>query len=308
MIYDLVIVGGGPGGVAAGVYAARKKLNVVLITDTFGGQSLVSAGVENWIGTKSVSGFELGKMLEEHLRAQKGVEILDGNLVQKIEVKSDGSFKLQTDQGKILEAKTVLLVSGSRRKKLGVPGEDKFEGRGVAYCSICDAPIFEGKQVAVVGGGNAGLEAVIDLLPYAKEIYLIHRGEALKGDPATQEKIRTNSKVQIILNAETQEISGDDTVASLLYKNKASGGINKLEVQGVFVEVGILPNSEIVKDLVKLNERKEVVVDSKTQQTSRKGIWAAGDITDCFYRQNNISVGDAIKAVLNIHDYLQKSS
>src|SRR3989344_1017906 len=134
MIYDLVIVGGGPGGVAAGVYAARKKLNVVLITDTFGGQSLVSAGVENWIGTKSVSGFELGKMLEEHLRAQKGVEILDGNLVQKIEVKSDGSFKLQTDQGKILEAKTVLLVSGSRRKKLGVPGEDKFEGRGVAYC------------------------------------------------------------------------------------------------------------------------------------------------------------------------------
>ena len=308
MIYDLVIVGGGPGGVAAGVYAARKKLNVVLITDTFGGQSLVSAGVENWIGTKSVSGFELGKMLEEHLRAQKGVEILDGNLVQKIEVKSDGSFKLQTDQGKILEAKTVLLVSGSRRKKLGVPGEDKFEGRGVAYCSICDAPIFEGKQVAVVGGGNAGLEAVIDLLPYAKEIYLIHRGEALKGDPATQEKIRTNSKVQIILNAETQEISGDDTVASLLYKDKTSGGIKKLEIQGVFVEVGILPNSEIVKDLVKLNERKEVVVDSKTQQTSRKGIWAAGDITDCFYRQNNISVGDAIKAVLNIHDYLQKSS
>ena len=308
MIYDLAIVGGGPGGVAAGVYAARKKLNVVLITDTFGGQSLVSAGVENWIGTKSVSGFELGKMLEEHLRAQKGVEILDGNLVQKIEVKSDGSFKLQTDQGKILEAKTVLLVSGSRRKKLGVPGEDKFEGRGVAYCSICDAPIFEGKQVAVVGGGNAGLEAVIDLLPYAKEIYLIHRGEALKGDPATQEKIRTNSKVQIILNAETQEISGDDTVASLLYKDKTSGGIKKLEIQGVFVEVGILPNSEIVKDLVKLNERKEVVVDSKTQQTSRKGIWAAGDITDCFYRQNNISVGDAIKAVLNIHDYLQKSS
>jgi len=305
MLYDLAIIGGGPGGVTAGIYAARKKIKTVLITDTFGGQSLVSDDIQNWIGTKSISGFDLAKNLEEHLRAQEGVEIVDGDLVLKVEQAGE-NFKLETKNGKTIETKTVLVVAGSRRKRLNVPGEAKFEGKGVVYCSTCDAPLFNEKQVAVLGGGNAGLEAVIDLFPYASKIYLIHRGEMLKGDPATQEKIRIHPKVEIILNAETQEILGDDFVSGLKYKDKATGEVKELALQGVFVEIGIQPNSEFIKNLVKTNDFGEVIIDPKTQQTSCKGIWAAGDITDVLYKQNNISAGDAIKAVLNIYGYLKK--
>jgi len=190
---------------------------------------------------------------------------------------------------------------------LEVPGEKEFEGKGVAYCSTCDAPIFAGKEVAVVGGGNAGLEAVMDLLPYASRIYLIHRNDALKGDPVTQEKIKKESKVEIILNAETQMIMGEKTVTGLKYRNKVTGEVKKLPVQGVFVEIGIIPNGDLVKDLISLNFRGEIITDPKTQATSQVGIWAAGDATDGLYRQNNISAGDAIKALLNIYDFLRKS-
>ena len=247
MVYDLVIVGGGPAGVAAGVYAARKKIRTVLITDSFGGQSLVSADVQNWIGVKSISGFDLAKALEDHLRAQEGVEILDSDRVSKIE-KIGVGFRLATDQGKILEVKTVLLATGSSRKKLGVPGEKEFEGRGVVYCSTCDAPIFKNMTVAVVGGGNAGLEAVNDLLPYAKKIYLLQRSGALKGDPEMQDKIKANSKVEIILNADTKEVFGDEILKGLRYLDGTSGQKKELDLSGVFVEIGIVPNSALVKD------------------------------------------------------------
>lgn len=306
-MYQLIIIGGGPAGVAAGVYAARKKMKTLLITDSFGGQSLVSADVRNWIGTKSVSGFDLGKMLEDHLRAQEDIEIVDGDRVALIE-RSPAGFSMKTEGGKSLEAEYVLLASGSRRRKLGVPGEQKFEGRGVAYCSICDAPLFKGKDVAVVGGGNAGLEAVIDLFPYAEKIYLLNRSDALKGDPVTQEKIRANDKVHIILGAETMEILGDQFVNGLKYKAISSGETKELPLGGVFVEIGIIPNSEIVKGLVEINEFGEVVVDHKTQATSCAGIWAVGDVSDVLYKQNNISAGDAVKAVLNIYDAIRKFS
>jgi alkyl hydroperoxide reductase subunit F len=304
-MYDRVIVGGGPGGVAAGVYAARKKMKTALVTDTFGGQSLVSADVQNWVGTKSVSGFDLGKMLEEHLRAQEDIDILDGDLVT--EVKDDGGvFKVKTKEGKELESKYILLASGSRRRRLGVPGEDKFDGRGVAYCSICDAPVFRGKEVAVVGGGNAGLEAVIDLLPYATKITLLERSEAPKGDPVTQEKIKADPKVQIIVNAQTLEILGDTAVGGLKYKDLKTGEEKILPVGGVFVEIGAVPNSELAKELVELNKFGEIVVDHKTQRTSHPRIWAIGDVSDVLYKQNNISAGDAVKAVLNIYGQISK--
>src|SRR3989338_7816998 len=184
-MYDLVIVGGGPGGVAAGVYAARKKIKTLLITDTFGGQSLVSADIQNWIGTKSISGFDLARAFEGHLRAQEGIEIVDGDLVVAVK-KSEHGFAVTTRKGKAFEAKYVLLVSGSRRKKLGVPGEKEFDGKGVVYCTTCDAPLFNGKVVAVVGGGNSGLEATVDLFPYAEKIYLIEYSDTLRGDSVTQ--------------------------------------------------------------------------------------------------------------------------
>ena len=207
-MYDLVIVGGGPGGVAAGVYAARKKMKTTLITDSFGGQSLVSAGIENWIGTKSVSGFDFAKMLENHLRVQEDLDIIFPDLVEKVK-KSKTGFLVTTKQGKILETKTVLITSGSRRRRLGIPGEDKLDGKGVSFCSTCDAPIFKNKITAVIGGGNAGLEAVADLLSYASKVYLLERSDALKGDPIIQEKIKNNAKLTILYKTKAMAMLGD---------------------------------------------------------------------------------------------------
>src|SRR3989338_11066804 len=205
---DLIIIGGGPAAVSPGVYAARKKMKTLVIAESFGGQSIVSADVQNWIGTKSVSGYDLAKMFEEHLKSQEDIEILEGERVSQIERAGD-NFRLGTNGGKKYETKTVLIATGSRRKRLGIPGEAKLDGTGVAYCSICDAPIFKGKDVAVVGGGNAGVEAGVDLIPYATKIYLIVRGGDLKGAAVTQNKVRSNPKVEIIFNALSQEVIGD---------------------------------------------------------------------------------------------------
>ncbi len=306
MSYDLVIIGGGPAGVAAGVYAARKRIKTVLITEAFGGASLVSADIQNWIGTKSISGLELAKNFEEHLRAQEGIEIYSPDVVEKIEKNID-SFKVFTKEGNVFETKTVLVATGSARKKLNVPGEKELDGKGVVYCSTCDAPLFKGKAVAVIGGGNAGLEAVVDLLAYASSIKLLEFGPALKGDPVTQDKIKKDSKVTIITNAKTLEITGGQFVNGLVYEDQLSKEKKQLAVDGVFVEIGAYPNVGFVKDLVKVNGFGEIIVDHKTQQTSQSGIWAAGDASDVIYKQNNISAGDAVKAVLNIVDHLNKA-
>ncbi|MBI2888714.1 MAG: FAD-dependent oxidoreductase [Candidatus Liptonbacteria bacterium] len=304
-MFDLLIVGGGPGGVAAGIYAARKKIKSVLVTDTFGGQSLVSTDVQNWVGTKSVSGFDLGKMLEEHLRAQEDIEIVDGDTVTAVSDKGD-SFVVNTKNGKTLEAKFLFIASGSRRKKLNVPGEERFDGKGVAYCSTCDAPLFKGKTVAVVGGGNSGLEAVGDLLPYAAKIYLLERGEQPKGDPVTLERIQKSEKFSMLTNVQVREITGDAFVKGLKYTDVKSGEAKELAVEGVFVEIGAVPNSEFVKDLVELNKFGEIVVDHKTQRTLHSRIWAVGDVSDVLYKQNNISAGDAVKGILNIYEEIQR--
>lgn len=305
MLYDLIIIGGGPAGVAAAVYAARKKMKTAIITETFGGQSLVSASVENWIGTTKVSGFDLAEMFKTHLKAQEGLAIKEGEKAKSIGQIANG-FMVTTAQGEKYETKAILIATGSVRKHLNVPGEREFEGKGVAYCSICDAPLFSNKEVAVVGGGNSGLEAVIDLLPYARHITLLHRGEGLKGDPRTQEHaLKDKEKVSVVLNAETTAIRGHEWVEGVSYREKATGVTRELPVGGVFVEIGLDPNSALVKDFVQVNERGEVVVDSKTQATSRPGIWAAGDVTDGRYRQNNISAGDAVKAVLHIYETLR---
>jgi alkyl hydroperoxide reductase subunit F len=306
-MYDLIIIGGGPGGVAAGIYAARKKMKTLLITDSFGGQSLNSADIQNWVGTKSLSGYDLAKALEEHLRAQQGIDIADDDLVTAVTKRDDGSFSLATRNGKTYEAKYILLASGSRRKKLGVPGDNELEGHGVVYCTTCDAPLFGGKTVVVVGGGNSALEGVMDLIQYASKIYLMVRSETLKGDPVTQEKIKSHPNVQIMWNTVVQEIRGKDKVEGVRYKNVKTGEEKELALDGVFVEIGLIPNSDFVKDLVKLDAYSEVIVDHKTQETSCPGIWAVGDVTDVLYKQNNISAGDAVKAVLNIYDKIKKS-
>jgi len=315
-MYDFLIIGGGPAAVAAGVYAARKKLKTILITQEWGGQSVVSAGIENWIGTKNVPGVEFAKMLEEHVRAQEDIEIVVPDKVTEVEKLTGSpqssaagqadpvSFKVSTESGNVYETKTILIGSGAHRKKLGVPGEKEFDGKGVAYCSTCDAPIFKDKDVAVIGGGNAGLEAVIDLLPYAKSVKLLEYGDALKGDPVTQDKVRASSKVETILNAETLEILGDKFVTGLKYKDRKIDEEKQLDLQGVFVEIGSVPNSDMVKDLVETNKYGEIIINSKNARTSQLGIWAAGDVTDDPFKQNNISAGDAVKAALDAYNYL----
>ena len=302
-MYELVIIGGGPAGVAAGVYAARKKIKSAVIAKSFGGQSEVSSDVQNWIGTKSVPGFEFAKMLEHHLKAQEDIDVIEGELVTKVE-KSGKGFVVKTDAGNQIETKTIIVASGSRRKKLGVSGEAEFDGKGVVYCSTCDAPLFNGKTVAVVGGGNSGLEATLDLFPYAEKIYLLEYSDSLKGDTVTQEKVSASGKVQIITKAAVKEIFGDKFVAGLKYEDLGSGEIKELKVEGVFVEVGAVPNTEFIKDLVDTNEFGEIVVDHRTQQASLEGIWAAGDASDVIFKQNNISAGDAVKAVLSVTTYL----
>ncbi len=304
-MYDIIIIGGGPGGVAAGVYAARKQMKALFITESFESQSAVSAGIENWIGTESIAGWEFAQSLEKHLRAQQGLEIEVGHKVTELIKNEDGTYTVTTPKASY-QTKAVVVASGGRHRHLEVPGEEKFKGKGVVYCSTCDAPFFRDKKVAVVGGGNAGLEAVEDLLPYASEITLVVRGDVLKGDQITQDKILASDKVNVIYHAVTQEVLGEMNVTGLLYSDLEEGVEKTLPVDGVFVEIGMVPNTEFVKDLLKLNERGEIIVDGKTAATSLPGIFATGDATDVPYKQNNISAGYGVIAALSAYDYVRK--
>lgn len=305
MRYDLIIVGGGPGGVAGGIYAARKKIKAMVIAESFGGQSIVSNDIQNWVGTKSISGFDLAQNLEQHLRAQSDIDIVAGDLVSAIEDKGD-HLLVTTKKGKVFETKYALIASGSSHRKLNVPGEKELDGKGVVYCSTCDAPLFDGKPVVVIGGGNAGLEAVRDLLPYATSIHLFERADKCRGDAVTLDKIKEDPKVKIFYNATTTEILGDTFVKGITYTDTKANTQNELAAEGVFVEIGAIPNSNFVEGLVEVNEIKEIIADPKTQRTSHPRIWAVGDVSDVLYKQNNISAGDAILAVLNIYETLHK--
>ena len=306
-MYDIVIIGGGPAAITAGIYAARKKMKSVIIADRIGGQSVVSDDIENWIGEMSISGASLAEKLEQHLKNYKDDILLDiPNLAQKVENNEDGTFNVITEK-QVYTTKTVLMASGGRHRNLNVPGEEKFNGKGVAYCATCDAPFFRDKDVVVVGDGNSGLEAVVDLIHYANKVYLLSRGDSLRGDPVTQEEIKSSDKVEIIYNADTVEITGDLMVESLKYKDLKTGEIREISAQGVFVEIGTVPNSEIVSGLVDLTKRGEIVVDHQTHASSTAGIFAAGDVCDTMYKQNNIAVGDAVKALLSAHEFVKKT-
>lgn len=303
-MYDITIIGGGPGGVAAGVYAARKQLKALFLTDSFGGQSGVSSSIENWIGTITVSGFEYGQMLEKHLRAQESIEIKAPEKATKIEGIA-GGYAIATDRGNRYETKAVILATGGHHKKLGAPGEEKLNGKGVAYCSTCDGPFFKNKRVAVVGGGNSALEAVEDLIPYASSVELFVRSNVLRGDPVTQERIKSHPKVTITFNTTVEEILGDVKVTGVRIKNKETGETAVRELEGVFVEVGIDPNTEFLRGFVDLDERNEIIIDHRTAATSRPGIFAVGDATNAPYKQNNISAGYGVTAALAAYDYLK---
>jgi alkyl hydroperoxide reductase subunit F len=280
-------------------------MDTVLVAREFGGQSIVSADIQNWIGMPSVSGFDLAQSFEKHVRSHEGVRILTGDGIASLADAGD-FFRATTEKGEVIEARFVFLATGSIRRKLGVPGEKELDGKGVVYCSTCDAPLFSGKPVAVIGGGNAGLEAGVDLLPYATHITFIVRGDTVRGDAVSEERLRQSGKVDFIFSSQVKQILGDAFVTGLIYTDP-DGREQTLAVDGVFVEIGALPNSFLVQELVTLNARGEVVVDHKTQRTSHPRIWAAGDVTDVLYKQNNISAGDAVKATLNIYETIVKA-
>jgi len=305
-MYELIIIGGGPAGVAAGVYASRKKLKTLFATHEWGGQSIVSPDIQNWIGTPSIPGDKLAKDLEEHLRTYAGedVEIKDGVTATGIS-KTDGGFTVAFSDDSNAEAKAVLIATGSKRRKLGVPGADEFEHKGLTYCATCDGPLFTGKDVVVIGGGNAGFETAAQLLAYAKSVTLLHRDSQYRADPVTVEKVLANDTMTGILNAQTIEVVGDGFVNGLRYRIGDDGEEQTLEVGGIFVEIGLVPNTEFVGDAVELDDYKRVKIDPKTQQTTTPGIWAAGDCTDVLYHQNNISAGDAVRALEDIYVHLK---
>jgi alkyl hydroperoxide reductase subunit F len=302
MMYDLAILGGGPAGVAAGVYASRKRLKTVFITTNFEGQSAVSEGVENWIGTIKIPGLELSKNLEAHLRAYAGdvVDIQTGETVQGIEKLGDFHFKIKTDKSEY-EAKSVLITTGSVRRKLEVPGAAEFENRGLTYCASCDGPLFAGMDCVVVGGGNAAFESAAQLLAYAKSVTLIHRSETFRADPVTVARVSAHPNMKVVTNVMPTAVKGDKFVTAISYKNNATGEETDLPCSGIFIEIGLIPNTWFLKDVVKLNGNGQIVTDPRTQATSVKGIWAAGDATDGLYHQNNIAAGDAVRALEDIY-------
>src|SRR3989344_4516269 len=338
ILYDVIVIGGGPAGVAAAVYTARKQLKTLVIADSFGGQSLVSDDIQNWIGDTHISGTDLAKKLEEHVRAYpdmvdiKTEKVTSVKSVACVSSSTPGvsagvsagrlcDFEVKTEAGNTYKGRTVIVASGARRRKLGIPGEDQYGGKGVAYCSTCDAPLFKDKKVAVIGGGNAGLEAVQDLFQYASEVYLLEHGDAIRGDAKTFEEIKKNAKLkEVILNADVVEVLGETLVTGLKIRvstpGVSDGGTSELhtggeaseertlEVGGVFIEIGSVPNSEMVKDLVQIDEYGQIIVNFQHARTSHPGVFAAGDVTNDPYKQNNISVGDGVRAALAAHAYL----
>lgn len=313
-MYELIIVGGGPAGVAAAVYAARKRIKTLLITESFGGQSTDSADIQNWIGIVSMSGVELAERLEKHLQAyaddvlelKSRVRATKITQLKKVGEQGGPLFEVETDDGGKYQSRIIIFALGSRRRKLQVKGADKFEHKGIVYCASCDAPLFRDRDVAVVGGGNAGVEAAEQLTAYAKTIHIFELGPEFRADKLTQDRVFKDAKVTAHTNAETFEIKGDNMVAALVWKDKESGQTQEIPVQGVFVEIGSIPNTEPLKGLVEMNKYGEIVIDHKTSRTSLEGIWASGDATDQPYKQNNISMGDAVKALEDAYLYLQK--
>lgn len=301
-MYELTIIGGGPAGVAAGVYASRKQLKTLFITKEWGGQSTVSPDIQNWIGTPSIPGDKLANDLKQHLETYAGeyVDIKANSLVTTI-IKNENSFTITLDSGDTFETKTILVASGSKRRQLPAVNADIFEHKGLTYCASCDGPMFSGQDVVVVGGGNAAFETAAQLLAYTKSVTLLQRGAAYKADPVTVEKVLAHPNMTGILNAQVAEISGDKFVSGLTYLDSVTNETKQLATAGIFVEIGMIPNTSYLEGVINLDEYKRVVIDPWTQKTNTPGIWAAGDCTNVLYHQNNIAAGDAVRALEDIY-------
>jgi alkyl hydroperoxide reductase subunit F len=299
--FDVLIVGGGPAGAAAAVYAARKGIRTGIASERFGGQVLDTLGIENFISVKETEGPKFALALEEHVRNYE-VDIMNLQRAKALAT-VDGMVEVQLESGATLKSKSVILSTGARWRNINVPGEHEFKNKGVAYCPHCDGPLFKGKRVAVIGGGNSGVEAAIDLAGLVAHVTLVEFDTQLRADEVLQRKLRSLPNVTVLTNAQTTEITGDQKVNGLVYKDRASGEQHKVDLEGVFVQIGLVPNTEWLKGTLELSKFGEIVVDAKGA-TSLPGVFAAGDCTTVPFKQIIIAAGDGAKAALGAFDHL----
>jgi len=299
--YDMLIVGGGPAGASAAIYSARKGIRTGIVAERFGGQVMDTLAIENFISVKETEGPKLVVALEEHVKMY-GVDIM--NLQRAKSIKQGDLIEVELESGATLKSKSVILATGARWRELGVPGEAEYRGKGVAYCPHCDGPLFKGKPVAVVGGGNSGVEAAIDLAGIVAHVTLLQFDKELKADAVLQDKLRSLSNVTIVTNAQTTDITGDGTkMNGLNYKNRETGDSVHIDIDAVFVQIGLLPNTDFVKGTIDLSKFGEIEINSHGA-TSMPGVFAAGDVTTVPYKQIIIAMGEGAKAALGAFDYL----
>ena len=301
-MYELIIVGGGPAGMTAGVYAARKRIYTLLLSKDIGGQVLWTTGVENYMGYQYIEGFELIQKFEEQVK-QFPLEQKIGQGVVALS-RRDGGFEVRTDGGESYQAKAVIIATGKRPRPLNVPGEDRLRGRGVTYCAICDGPLFAGQKVAIIGGGNSALEAADDMVKIAEHVYLVSL-TPLTGDQILVDKVNETLNLTIFLEHEVVSIAGESRVEGMVIRDAKSGEEKRLEVGGVFIEIGLIPNSELASGIARLNELDEIEVNCTTE-TGIPGLFAAGDVTNVPEKQIVVAAGEGAKAALQAHKYLQR--
>lgn len=298
--YDLIILGAGPAGMTALVYAARKQMDVVIVSENVGGQALWSAGIENYLGYIFIPGPELVSKFEEHVRTFNVPQ--EYTKATKL-TRSGDTFRVETQDGRTFTSRAVIVSTGKSPKMLGVPGEKEFGGRGVTYCATCDGPMFAGKDVAVVGGGNSGLDAVVQLMKICPKVYIIERAAELRADAIMIEQAQAAPNVEILTGTAATEIIGESFVSAIKVESVSGGNQRQLDVQGVFVEVGLTPNASFAEGAVRLNPRGEIPVDCAAR-TGVAGLYAAGDVTDVPEKQIIIAAGDGAKAALGAYAYL----
>jgi thioredoxin-disulfide reductase len=303
-MYDLIIIGGGPAGLTAAIYAARRAMKTLVLAKEFGGQAVYASKVENFPGLDLISGYELMEKIKtqaEHL----GAEV---KCAETVEIKKESDvFYVRGKSGSSYEGRSLILSFGAVPRKLGIPREEKFMGRGISYCATCDAPFYKNKAVAVVGGGNAALDAALLLAKFAKRVYLIHRRDEFRAEEVRVNDAKKLPNVEMILNAEIKEIKGEKNVDGITVADLAAGASRDFEVSGIFVEIGHIVESEFISKMITLDERGQIIVNDKNE-TNTAGVFAAGDATTVPYKQIVIAAGDGAKAALSAYSYLQRVS
>lgn len=305
MIYDLIIIGGGAGGITAGIYALRQKMKTLILAKEYGGQMTRKATeVWNYPGFPKISSTDLIEKFVDHLKQQESFE---EKITEVVKIKKEAnSFFITTAENEEIESKAVIIATGADPRPLEAKGEKEFIGKGVAYCVTCDGPLFKNKTVAVIGGGNAGFEAAIFMANYASKIYILEFGAEVKADPTNQEEVEALGKIEIITNASVKEIKGDKMVNACVYEDVKTKEIKTLDVRGIFIEIGNQPAASFIKDLVDFNKNDEIIVEFETFQTKTPGLFAVGDVNAGKYKQIVTAAGEGCKAALAAYEFIRK--